>query len=196
MAGAVELDEHKLRRLKECLEGIPEVELAAIVGSLASRGYSQHGVDVAVKGGGDKYECILRVVDGVARALNLDPEVIDVIDLDRADPEFKRGLVESGIVLVDQGLLKEVVREVVQLYPEYHEYRAMSIREWLSSRDLASIDLDLVKRRLDFLEQYVLSRSVDEVKSSPTLKRLLEQSYQLTVEAVVDTCRHIVSARG
>ena len=48
----MELDEHKLRRLKECLKGIPEVELAAIVGSLASKGYSQHDVDVAVKVGG------------------------------------------------------------------------------------------------------------------------------------------------
>lgn len=74
----------------------------------------------------------------------------------------------------------------------------LSIREWLSSRDPTSVDLEVVKRRVDFikseasfLEEYVLSKSPSEVEGSPVLRRLLERGYHPIVEALLDVCRRI-----
>ena len=71
------------------------------------------------------------------------------------------------------------------------------------SSDPGAVDPLVVKKRLDFarsevsfLREYVLSKSSDEIASSPVLRRLLERSYQLIVEAILDICRHVASAEG
>ncbi len=204
MGRTIVLSEYVLKRLREYFNNLPNIEFAAIIGSVATKGYSSHDIDLVVKVKAEnKYEELLKVIDSAAKILNVGPESIDIIDIDRADLELKKRVLELGIVLIDRGYLKELMHEVMELYPEYHEYLSLSIREWLSSRDPTDVDPVIIKRRLDFvrseidfLNQYVLSKSLDEVKSSPILKRLLERSYQLVVEAVVDVCRHIVSAKG
>lgn len=199
------LDKQGLERLREFFASQPEVIFAAIVGSLASRGFSVRDVDIAVKlECEDKYACFSKILDGVARLLSIDFESIDLIDLDRADPGLKKKVISEGLILVDRGYLKEVVMEdLSKLFPEYDEHLHLSIIEWLASRDPTSIDLEVLKRRADFirsevsfLEEYVLSKSSSDVCSSPVLKRLLERSYQLIVESFIDICRHIVSAKS
>ena len=83
------------------------------------------------------------------------------------------------------------------------EYTNLSIREWLTSKNPSSVDILVIKRRvdfikseIDFLEKQVLSRNISEVSLSPIFKRLLERSYQLVIEAIINICRHIVSTKG
>jgi len=56
--------------------------------------------------------------------------------------------------------------------------------------------MDFMKSEIEFLKEYVLSKSVNDVKSSPILSRLLERGYQLIVEAIINICRHIASVKG
>ena len=56
--------------------------------------------------------------------------------------------------------------------------------------------LDTAKSEADFLTEEVLSKPAIEVASSRILKRLLERSVHVIVEAILDSCRHIVSVKG
>ncbi|MCX8204986.1 MAG: DUF86 domain-containing protein [Candidatus Nezhaarchaeota archaeon] len=198
------LDQRALEKLREFFASQPEVVFAAVLGSLASRGFSFHDVDVAVKlMCEDKYAHLSRILDSVAKLFGSDLGSIDLVDLDRADVGLKKRVITEGLVLVDKGYVKEVVEELSNILPEYDEYLSLSIREWLTSRDPTSIDLELIKKRVgfiksevSFLKEHVLSKSPLEVSGSPILKRLLERSYHLVVEAFVDICRHIASVKG
>lgn len=193
-------------RLREYFASEVEVAYAALFGSIVSKGFSHHDIDLAIKVSSaceDKYAVILNVVDAVSRVLGVDPDVLDIVDLDRAGLEVKRRVALEGLILVDRGYLREMLMELISAYPEYSEYKSLSISEWLHAGDPSSIDFSIVKSRMDFakneasfLEEYVLSKSRVEVEASPVLRRLLERGFQIIVEAAIDICRHIVSAKG
>ena len=202
--GVKRLDSKLVDSLKEALSSVDGLEFAAIFGSVALRGESFHDIDIAVKvSHPKKYDVLCKVVEIVSRVTGIGEEQVDVMDLDRADLEIKKEVVE-GITLIDKkGYKNKLVEEVNSLYPEYWELRRVSIYEWLYSDDPTSINLELLKRRLDsikteieFMKEHILSKSLKEVVESPIYRRLLERSYQLVVEAMLNICRHIVSAMG
>ncbi len=195
----------RIERLREVLGKYPQVVFLAIIGSLAKRGYTVHDVDIAVKvcDKERKYDILAELVAEIATVLGVPEELIDVVDLDRADLEIKAAILRNSIVIVDKGYLSKLVEEIEKIYPEHSEYRDLSIAEWLLSSDPTTVDVNIVKRRLDFvrsetsfLKEHVLNKSLEEVKSSPILSRVLERSYQLIVEALINVARHIVSAMG
>ncbi len=189
--------------LKSYLDRVNGLEFAAIFGS-AVREMAFRDVDIAAKAREDiKYQVLCQVLRLAAEALGIPEEKIDVVDLDRADIDLKREIVAHGLTLVDKvGFRSKLISELDAVYPEYGEMLKLSLREWLES-DPLSVNAAIVKRRVDFmkaelrfLEQNVLQHSIDEVKESPTLSRLLERSFQLSIEAALNVLRHIVSAMG
>lgn len=202
--GKVKFSEGFVERARKVLDGFSDVKFAALFGSLVIRGETYHDVDVALKVDcEDKYEVICRVVEGLARALKLQEECIDVVDLDRAGLELKKDVLTRGVTLVDRGgYSRALIDEVNARYLECGEIQEASVKEWINSRN-PSINLNIVKGRLDFtkgelqfLHEQVLSHSVEEVEASPVLRRLLERSFQLIIEAMLDISRHIVSVMG
>jgi uncharacterized protein YutE (UPF0331/DUF86 family)/predicted nucleotidyltransferase len=193
-----------IAKLRQLLANFPEVVFAALFGTLATKGFSDHDADIAVKvEAEDKYATLAALVDRASKALGVE-EAIDVVDLDRADPTLKARILEEGLVIVDRkGFREKLLRELGQVPPDYWEYAALSLKEWLRSDNPTSIDVEVVKARIDFikseaefLKEYVMSRDFTEVESSPILRRLLERGYQLIVEALINICRHVASAKG
>ena len=192
-------------KVVQLLTSFPEVVFLALFGSLVTKSSSRHDVDLAVKiEGSDKYATLARLVKEISEALGIGEESIDIVDLDRADTMLKVRVLQEGLVLVDKKNFKEKLREELsRVHQDYWEYAALSLREWLKLEDPTHIDIMVVKRRIDFikseiefLKEYVLSKNINDVKSSPILGRLLERGYQLTVEAIIDICRHIASVKG
>jgi len=201
----IKLDDDLLTRIKKALNDVEGLEFAALFGSLITIGGSHHDIDIAVKASGrDKYSSLCKVIEVLSRSLGIPEEQIDLVDLDRADLELKKEVMANGVIILDKiGYRERLVKELNTSYPEYGENRRISIDEWLRLRDPSSINLEIVKRRLefirretDFLEGNVLSKGVSEVKESPILQRLIERSFHLIIEAVLDICRHIVSVMG
>lgn len=198
--------EEVLEKTSEILRNIEEVNLAVLFGAIVEEGSSAHDVDLAigVKQGADRPRTLSSVIVSISRALEVFEDRIDVIDLDRAEIDLKREIIKSGRVLLDrEDQWEKLVQEVTAKSPAYSELRDLSVREWLSSNDPSSIDAEVIKRRMefvkrevDFLRSRVISENFEDVKESPELKRLLERGFHLTVEAMLDTCRHIVSAKG
>jgi uncharacterized protein YutE (UPF0331/DUF86 family)/predicted nucleotidyltransferase len=192
-------------KVVQLLTRFPEVVFLALIGSLATKSSGGHDIDLAVKiEGGDKYATLARLVKEISEALGVGEELIDIVDLDRADAMLKARVLQEGLALVDKKNFKEKLHEELsQVNPDYWEYAALSLREWLKLEDPTHIDVMVVKRRIDFikseiefLKEYVLSKNVNDVESSPILGRLLERGYQLIVEAVIDICRHVASVKG
>jgi uncharacterized protein YutE (UPF0331/DUF86 family)/predicted nucleotidyltransferase len=193
-----------IAKLRQLLANFPEVVFAALFGTLATKGFSDHDADIAVKvEAEDKYATLAALVDRASKALGVE-EAIDVVDLDRADPTLKARILEEGLVIVDRkGFREKLLRELGQVPPDYWEYASLSLKEWLRSDNPTSIDVEVVKARIDFikseaefLEEYVMSKDFTEVESSPILRRLLERGYQLIVEALINICRYVASAKG
>jgi uncharacterized protein YutE (UPF0331/DUF86 family)/predicted nucleotidyltransferase len=192
-------------KIAQLLTGFPEVVFAALIGSLATRGSSGHDIDIAVKvEGRDKYKTLARLFEELSDVLGVREEAIDIVDLDRADTMLKARLLEEAHILIDKKNYKEkLLKELSHVHPDFWEYTSMSVREWLKTENPPSLDTTLVKTRVDFIKseieflgEYVLSKAVTDVKHSPVLSRLLERGYQLIIEALVDICRHIASAKG
>jgi uncharacterized protein YutE (UPF0331/DUF86 family)/predicted nucleotidyltransferase len=195
-----------LKKASRAVANVEGVDLAVLFGAAAKEGSSSHDVDIAIwlAEGADRLRTLSNVVLSVSRALGVLEDKVDVVDLDRAGIDLKKEIVESGLVLCDKNdRWERLVGEVTANHPAYSELRSLSIREWLSSSDPSSINVGVVKRRLefmkvemDFLKGRVLSHNPGEVQESPELRRLLERGFQLVVEAMLDVCRHIVSAKG
>ncbi len=199
------LNRETLNRMRGVLKRVEGLEFASLFGSMATKREAYHDIDVAVKASGeDKYEVFCRVVEELSKTLNISEERIDIVDLDRADIELKMEVAMKGIVLLDRtGYRRRLIDELNARYSEYAELQRLNIDEWISSEDPSTINVNIVKRRLDFakaetrfLRENVLNKSVAEIEGSPILQRLLERSFHLISEAMLDVCRHITSAMG
>jgi len=83
------VSEEDFKKLEELSSKYPEVVFLAITGSIARKGFSIHDVDVAVKLSAvkDRYEVLTSILTDISEILKVPEECIDLIDLDRADPE-------------------------------------------------------------------------------------------------------------
>ncbi|MFQ6086359.1 MAG: HepT-like ribonuclease domain-containing protein [Candidatus Bathyarchaeia archaeon] len=193
--------------LRNFLSHREDVTLAYLFGSAAMRDRSMHDVDVAVlpeNGVKDGVGLLGDLVIGIAKALGISEDRVDIVDITQADLDLRFKILTEGVRLLDRGgREKELKRELSERYPEARLLKEINVREWLRSTDPSGIDPLLLKRRLDimrdeasFLKGEVLSKSLEEVSSSRVMKRLLERSVHVIVEAMLDACRHVVSAKG
>jgi len=194
-----------LDKTRMAVSKIEGLEFAALFGSLVTRGETGHDIDVAVKVSGEgKYSSLCRIVESLSKALGVEEERIDLVDIDRASLELKKEVLVDGIVLLDNmNYRRRLLAELNAKYIEYDELQSINIREWVDSKDPSSIDLRVVKGRIDFakgevqfLKENVLGHSPEDVMSSPILRRLMERGYHLIIEAMLDVCRHIASVMG
>lgn len=200
----IKLTQEIIDKVKSIAKEFKDIAFLAIIGSTITRGISFHDIDFAIKVTGKrKYDTLYKLTLKLSKTLGIPEEQIDIVDIDRADIELKAKIIHESIVIVDKGYLNKLHSELSSKYQEHKEYLDISLREWLHNPNPSTIDIVIVKRRLDFikeeiefLEQHVLSKEESEVESSPILKRLLERSFQLITEAIIDTCRHIASAKG
>ena len=201
----IKLDRKLINKMKYTLNNIEGLEFVALIGSLAERGETYHDLDIAIKTDKrNKYPILCKVIQDLSRELSIKEEQIDVIDLDRADLELKKEVITKGQILLDRiGYKEKLIEELNAKYAEYNEFQKICINEWINSADPSTIDVNIIKRRMDFiksetafLKENILDKSIEEVEKSPILKRLIERSFHLILEAILDICRHIVSSMG
>ena len=147
---------------------------------------------------------LCKLFEEISTRLKVPEDLIDIVDLDRADIRIKKEVVTKGIVLVDKGnLLERLTREVSEHYSCYAEIEKVNVEEWLSLPNPSEVNIEVVisrigftKNEVSFLDEHVLSKGVVEVARSPVLRKLLDRGCQLIVEALTDVCRHIMSVKG
>ena len=95
--------EDVVETIKKVLNNFSEVKLAYIFGSIASRGYSTHDIDIAVLiESNDKLITLSKILEELATNLEISEDNIDLIDIDHAKPQIKLKVLQNGIKLIDR----------------------------------------------------------------------------------------------
>jgi len=178
--------------------------LAYLFGSQArGSGGSLSDMDVAVLLRVSSFEEALRVQREVAKALMLPEDRVDVVDLSKAPVSLRHTVLKEGVKVLDRGGFEEsVASEVHALYPETRFLATDGLRGLAGSGDSMNLNIDLVNRRVTVLRgevaylREVLARPIDEVVGDEHLRRAFERAVEVSIEAMLDVCRHVVAALG
>jgi len=192
-----------MERLREELSRDDNVLLAYVLGSCA-RGLATplSDVDVAVLLKDNSLRKLGDLWSRLAKALKISEDLLDLVDLARAPLRLKYNALERGLKLVDRGDFEERLREeLVNNYPEARRLLDLTYEEGLRTLD-CKVDKGLLKSRiLEVLESVaalredILSRPREQVVASRLYKSSMERHVHVAIEAMLDACRHIVSAK-
>ena len=189
------------RLVKEVLEKNGNVLLAYIFGS-AARGVAQplSDVDIAVLLKDNSLERQADILWRVAKALHMSEDRIDIVDLSQADLHLKYNILREGIKLIDKGFEEELTHELIEHYPENRENLNIMLKTWL--KEDPSINQATVSRRLDevlknatIIRERYAHKPLEWILEDPERTLALERGLERIIEAMMDTCRHIVSAK-
>lgn len=191
-----------LERLLELLSKNDEVILAYLFGSIAEEGFSAHDIDLALKlESKDNLGTIATLTGEIARVLKVPEDRVDIVDIDEAVLPLKHRLLTQGIKLLDKKDAESaLVSDVVENYPVYNADYEYLCNLWL--KEAPQIDRKLLLKRLDELLRNTTMMTEKNVgKDVSWLLADLERAYAFeramhrAIEAMLDICRHIVSAK-
>jgi len=192
-----------LRRLKEELLGDDNVLLAYVFGSYV-RGFTTllSDVDVAVLLEDNSLRMLSDLWSRLAKALKINEDLLDLVDLARAPIHLKYSIVKHGFKLIDRGCFEEKLREeLISSYPEARHMLDSTYEEAVKTLE-CKIDKELLKSRIGEvlecvagLREDILSRLREQVAASRLYRSSMERYVHMAVETMLDACRHIVSAK-
>lgn len=191
-----------LESLRELLSKHDEVILAYLFGSMAEEGFSAHDIDLALKLESQDSLGVMATITGeIARILKVPEDRVDIVDVDRADLPLKHKVLTHGIKLVNKRDAESpLISDVIENYPVYNMDYEYLCSLWL--KEDPRIDKKLLLKRLDELLRNITMMKEKYVgKDASWLLTDLERAYAFervmhrAIEAILDICRHIVSAK-
>jgi uncharacterized protein YutE (UPF0331/DUF86 family)/predicted nucleotidyltransferase len=195
------LKDEIMRRVIRVLERDENVLLAYLFGSTA-RDATQpvSDLDIAVLLKDNSFEKQADILWRIAKASHTSEDRIDLVDLSRAGPHLKYNILREGIKLIDKGFEEQLIRELIEHYPETRENLNIVLRTWL--KEDPRIDQAIVSGRLDEIlknaavirERYA-HKPLEWILADPERTLALERSIERIIEAMTDICRHVVSAK-
>jgi uncharacterized protein YutE (UPF0331/DUF86 family)/predicted nucleotidyltransferase len=190
-----------VKKVREVLMADERVLVAYLFGSTA-KGLRQpiSDIDVAVLVEGDGLRVQAELLALLAKALKVPEEKVDIVDLRRAPIHLKHRVLSEGIMLIDRGPGEQLLREVIERYPEANESLQRALRSW--PPEDPHIDPAIIQKRVDevlriaaLIRERYSPRSLDDILSDPEKTLALERALERLTEAMADTCRHVVSAK-
>jgi len=190
-----------VKKVREVLMADERILAAYLFGSTA-KGLRQpiSDIDVAVLVEGDGLRVQAELLALLAKALKVPEEKVDIVDLRRAPIHLKHRVLRDGIMLIDRGPGEQLLREVIERYPESNENLQRALRSW--PPEDPHIDPAIIQRRVDevlriaaLIRERYSPRSLDDILSDPEKTLALERALERLTEAMADTCRHVVSAK-
>jgi len=191
-----------LESLRQLLSKHDEVILVYLFGSVAGEGFGTRDIDLALKlESKDNLGTIASLTGEIARTLKVPEDKVDIVDIDRAGLPLKHKVLTQGIKLVDKKDAESaLVSDVVENYPVYNTDYEYLCNLWL--KEDPQIDRKLLLKRLDELlrnttmmkEKYVgkdVSWLLADLERAYAFERVMHRA----IEAMLDICRHIVSAK-
>jgi uncharacterized protein YutE (UPF0331/DUF86 family) len=141
------------------------------------------------------------LTEEAARLLKVPEDRIDIVNIDKAGLPLKHRVLTHGIKLVDKNDAESVlISDIVENYPVYNMDYEYLCDLWL--RENPRIDKKLLLKRLDELLRNITMMKEKYIgKDASWLLTDLERAYAFeramhrAIEAMLDICRHIVSAK-
>ena len=191
-----------IESLRQLLSKHDEVILAYLFGSVAEEGFSVHDIDLALKlKTKDDFGITSILTEEIARLLKVPEDRIDIVNIDKAGLPLKHRVLTHGIKLVDKNDAESaLISDIVENYPVYNMDYEYLCGLWL--KEDPRIDKKLLLKRLDELLRNITMMKEKYIgKDASWLLTDLERAYAFeramhrAIEAMLDICRHIVSAK-
>jgi uncharacterized protein YutE (UPF0331/DUF86 family)/predicted nucleotidyltransferase len=188
-------------RLRDALEKDENILLAYLFGSRATgKASSISDFDVAVLLKDSSLAGIGRVLFSVSKALGVNEDAVDILDLSKAPLRLKARVLREGVKLVDRGYEEAIIQEVNKNFPEIALETRKQLHWWMSNP--RGIDVELIKELLDYLaqvhrhlESFLNKHRVEELSSNAEAWYALKSMVQDIIQVMIDICAHIVSAK-
>jgi len=190
-----------LESLLDLLSKNDEVILAYLFGSI-TEGFSTHDIDIALKlESHDDLGSIATLTGEIAKILKVPEDRVDIVDIDKAGLPLKYNVLTHGIKLIDKKDAESaLISEVTENYPTYNTDHEYLCNLWL--KEDPEIDKKLLLKRLDELLQSItmirqryLGKDVSWLLADLERAYAFERVMHRAIEAMLDICRHIVSAK-
>ena len=195
------MDGFRLKVIKEIFEGDEDVLLAYLFGSRV-KGLHQpiSDIDIAVLLRDNSLEKQAALTYKIAKALKIPEDRVDLVDLSRASPHLKYNVLRCGVKLIDRGLGESLTREVTELSPERREEFSILLRSWLCedpqiNREALSRRIDEILRNTALIRERYAGKPLGWLLEDLERTLALERAMERIIEAMVDICRHLVSAK-
>ena len=180
-----------LEKLRNELKSLHGLKLLIIFGSIAE-GVERisSDVDIIVECDDISMENLLHIL---SREFN--GRELHVFKARWFKPHALLHIARKGIVIVDRGVLTEVMSKIPCDYFELREYMSDFVDSWIRGN---SIDIQLIMRMTsqideDFRLLEELLSEVEEVLKDPIKRRAFERALHTAIEGMFDILRHIAS---
>jgi uncharacterized protein YutE (UPF0331/DUF86 family)/predicted nucleotidyltransferase len=182
-----------LPRLREVFEEFKGVEVAILFGSMVRDGFSAHDIDLALKLEREDLLEVGWIVFQIAKALHVNEDRVDVTLLNHANPILLSKILRDGIVIKAQPEAIEKLLQRAQQAPD----ASIEFKQWATldpklDKAIIMSRVEEIKRNADFIRNEILCKRVEELNYKDTLA--LERAMHRIIEAMLDICRHMVSA--
>lgn len=181
-----------------------EVLLAYLFGSVASKGCSLHDVDLAVllkaKNARERIKTLADITVEASKALRVNEEKVNLVDMEDAPIALKYNILKYGVRIVgDERLERGLNEELLVKYPDL----AQDLKMWMNMDSNPKVDESVMetrvselKRNVEYLKTKILPQTPNAIASNFEKTLAMERALHRAIEAVLDTCRHLVSVHN
>jgi len=134
----------------------------------------------------------------LAEAFGVSEDSVDLVDLSRVGITLRSRILRHGVKIVDrENCERRLLEEALAAYSDVRLMTHGIIKEALNG---GSLDEAAIESKLGLLIGYVavveriVKRGKREVSDDEVLRGALERYMQLSVESIMDVCKHFVSA--
>ena len=185
-----------LLSLKDFFSKRNDIDLAILFGSIVRNGMTTHDIDIAIRFSNRDVGLLDlgELISSIASLLGLSIDMVNVIDLDDANPLLIRRILDNFIMIkgVEGDILK--LKKLAERYPDI----ALEIERWASLDPEPKVDkmilisrIEELRRNIDFLKAEIIGKRPEELSYKDLLS--LERAIHRIIEAIMDVCRHLVS---
>ena len=195
--------ERLIGSIKGVLEADENVLLGYVFGSHAEGEPTPlSDIDVAILLKDSSLRKLGELWENLAKALKVKEDRLDLVEISKASTPLKYDILRRGLKLVDRGNYENMVKsEVIKRLPEVRMLQNLMYNDGLKSLN-CSLNKEILKsRRVEIIERIVtlrediLSKGEEEISSSRLYRSSMERCIHMAIEAMLDVCRHIVSAK-
>jgi uncharacterized protein YutE (UPF0331/DUF86 family)/predicted nucleotidyltransferase len=184
--------DYVLPRLRKLFEGLEDVEIAVLFGSITRKGTGPHDVDIAIR---LKKEDLLEtgsIVVQIAKSLNINEDRIDIAMLDDVKPLVLSKIFGDGIIIkADPAALEPLLQKAQQAPDAILELRRWAAVDPRFDRAVVVSRVEEIRKNTQFIKKEILVKSVGELEYKDTLA--LERAMHRIIESMLDICRHLVA---
>jgi uncharacterized protein YutE (UPF0331/DUF86 family)/predicted nucleotidyltransferase len=185
--------DYVLPKLKELFERFKSVETAILFGSIVKNKFSVHDIDIALKLNKEDLLETGYIISQIAKTLHINEDYIDIVLLNQANPIMLSKILKEGIIIKAQPKIIEQLSQKAERAPD----ALIELKHWTTfdsklNKTVIISRIEEIIKNAQFIRNEILPKKIEDLNYKDMLA--LERAMHRIIEAMLDICRHLVSA--